>query len=119
MYMLIVGFPFVLPGSDGLADTLEVDADEVGAGAFAEAAADFRAPSGATLADTGICGTRETLGDGLSVPTAPMVRAVAEVASCVALSRICRCFSSSLARIGTKSSGIGLLSYVKSYKLQY
>ena len=82
--MLIVGLPFVLPGSDGLAVTLEVDAVEGGGGGFAEAAAvetGFRAPSGATLAETGICGTRETLGDGLSDPTAPMVRAVAEVAS--------------------------------------
>jgi hypothetical protein len=39
------------------------------------------------------------------------VRACVELASLVALSRICFCFSSSLARIGTKSSGIGLLSY--------
>lgn len=84
MYMLIVGLPFALPGSDGLATTLEVDADEVGAGSFVEVATTvtgFRAPSGATLAETGSCGTREALGDGLSVPTAPMVRAVAEVAS--------------------------------------
>lgn len=117
MNMLIVGLPFGLPGSDGLAATLEADADEVGAGGFAEAAATetgFRAPSGATLTETGICGTREVLGDGLSVLTAPMVRAVVEAASSVAFSRICRCLSSSLAKIGTRSSGMGLLSYTMS-----
>lgn len=84
MNMLIVGLPFVLPGSDGLAATLEVDADEVGAGSFAEGVATeigFRTTSGATLVETGICGTREALGDGLSVPTAPIVRAEVEVAS--------------------------------------
>ena len=84
MYMLIVGLPFVLPGSDGLGATLEVDTDEVGAIDFVETAVTgigFRTPSGATLEGTGICGTREALGDGLSVPTAPIVRAVAEVAS--------------------------------------
>jgi hypothetical protein len=84
MNMLIIGLLFVLPGSDGLAAALEVDADGVGAGGFAEAAVTwmgFRAPSGATLEETGICGTREALGDGLSVPTAPIVRAVVEAAS--------------------------------------
>jgi len=84
MNMLIVGLPFVLPGSDGLGATLEVDADGVGASGFVEAVVietGFRAPSGATLEETGICGTREALGDGLSAPTAPIVRAVAEVAS--------------------------------------
>lgn len=84
MNMLIVGLPFVLPGSVGLAATLEVDADEVGAGSFAEAATTeigFLATSGATLTVTGICGTRETLGDGLSDPTGPMLRAVVEAAS--------------------------------------
>ena len=35
----------------------------------------------ATLAEVGICGTRETLGDGLGVPTVSIVRAVAAVAS--------------------------------------
>ena len=84
MYMLIAGFPFVFPGSDDLAATLEVDGDEVGAGGFVTVTAAepcFRAPSGVTLAEVGICGTRETLGDGLSVPTVPIVRAVTEVAS--------------------------------------
>jgi len=83
MYMLIIGLPFALPGSDGLGATLEVDADVVGAGVFVEAVTEigFRVASGATLAETGICGTREALGDGLSDPTAPIVRAVVEAAS--------------------------------------
>ena len=41
---------------------------------------------------------------------APMVRACADVASWVDFSRMARCLSSSLAKIGTRSSGIGLLS---------
>ena len=46
----------------------------------------------------------------LTVETTPITRALEDVASLVDFSRICRCFSSSLARIETKSSGIGLFS---------
>ena len=41
----------------------------------------------------------------------PMARACADSASFVDFSRICCCFSSSLARIMTRSSGMGLFSY--------
>ena len=40
----------------------------------------------------------------------PMFRACVEEASLVAFSRIARCLSSSLAKMGNKSSGMGLLS---------
>lgn len=111
--MLMVCLPFVLPGSNDLAAVLDVDAEEVGAGTFAEVLVTktgFRAISGEPLVEVGTWGIREALGDGLSVPRAPMVRAVDDTASWEAFSRICRCFSSSLAKIGTKSSGMGLLS---------
>ena len=48
---------------------------------------------------------------------APMARAWEEAASLLAFSIIARCFSSSFARIGTRSSGIGLFS-CRSYKLR-
>jgi hypothetical protein len=48
--------------------------------------------------------------EALAAVAAPMLRACADEASLLALSRMARCFSSSLARIGTRSSGIGLLS---------
>jgi len=41
---------------------------------------------------------------------APIARADDDVASCKAFSLINRCLSSSLARIGTRSSGMGLFS---------
>lgn len=53
---------------------------------------------------------RLLLGVGFKTELTPMVRACVEEASLVAFSRICFCFSSSLARIGTKSSGMGLFS---------
>jgi hypothetical protein len=43
---------------------------------------------------------------------APIFRAWAEAASFVDFSLMARCFSSSLARMGTRSSGMGLLSWV-------
>jgi hypothetical protein len=49
--------------------------------------------------------------EALAAVAAPMLRACEDEASLLALSRMAFCFSSSLARIGTKSSGIGLLSY--------
>ena len=66
MDVLIVGLSFAFPGSGGLGATLDVDADDVGTGGFVE---------------TGICDTRDALGDAFSAPTAPMVRAVPEDAS--------------------------------------
>ena len=47
----------------------------------------------------------------------PMARACADCASAADFSLILRCFSSSLARIGTRSSGIGLLSYTKGQRV--
>jgi len=49
-------------------------------------------------------------GVALRAAVAPMERACAEVASLVDFSIIARCFSSSLARIFTRSSGIGLFN---------
>lgn len=48
-----------------------------------------------------------------------MLRAWVEVASFDDFSRIARCFSSSLARMGTRSSGMGLLSYNGSFEQGY
>jgi len=91
------------------------------AGAFAGAgmglvvpdgAAGTLRPSGAALAVAGCATTgRVALGVGFRTELTPIVRAWVELASLEALSRICFCFSSSLAKIGTKSSGMGLLSY--------
>ena len=90
------------------------------AGAFAVAgiafvtpdvAAGTLRPSGPGLAVAGCATTgRVALGVGLRTELTPIVRACVELASLLALSRICFCFSSSLAKIGTKSSGMGLLS---------
>jgi hypothetical protein len=49
-------------------------------------------------------------GVALSAAVAPMERACAEAASLVDFSMIARCFSSSLARIFTRSSGMGLFN---------
>jgi len=49
---------------------------------------------------------------------APMARAWDDAASLLAFSLIARCFSSSFARIGTRSSGIGLFS-CRLHKLVY
>lgn len=53
-------------------------------------------------------------GVALSAAVAPMVRACAEVASLVDFSTIARCFSSSLARIFTRSSGMGLFNWKRT-----
>lgn len=67
---------------------------------------------GACLAVVGCATTgRVALGVGLRIELVPMVRAWVELASLLAFSLICFCFSSSLARMGTKSSGMGLFSY--------
>jgi len=42
----------------------------------------------------------------------PIARASADAASALAFSLICFCLSSSFARIGTRSSGMGLFSYI-------
>ena len=63
---------------------MDMDADDVSAGGFVEAAVTEvgpRVPSGATLEETGICGTRDALGDRLSTPIPRIVRAVTEDAS--------------------------------------
>jgi hypothetical protein len=49
---------------------------------------------------------REALGEGLRTAVTPMARALAQAEYCDASSRICCCFSSSLARIYNESSGI-------------
>jgi hypothetical protein len=56
-------------------------------------------------------GSRAALGTALVAADVLILRAPADEASLLAFSRICFCFSSSLARMGTKSSGIGLLSW--------
>lgn len=48
--------------------------------------------------------------EALAGVVAPMARAWVDAASLLAFSRMARCFSSSLAKMGTKSSGMGLLS---------
>lgn len=50
--------------------------------------------------------------DAVAGVEAPMALASLDSASFLAFSLIAFCFSSSLARIGTRSSGIGLLSFV-------
>lgn len=98
--------------------TLAVAAPDLGAAAGAGAATVVvvLAPAGTLglLADgaplTSAAGGPRALGALLAVADGPMLRACVDAASLLAFSRIARCFSSSLAKIGTKSSGIGLLS---------
>lgn len=111
MTMLIDPFPPFTASDDGFADAGAL----VGAGmalvAASGAAAAALRLSGLGLAVVGCTTTgRVALGVGLRTELVPIVRACVELASLVAFSRICFCFSSSFARIGTKSSGIGLLS---------
>jgi hypothetical protein len=69
----------------------------------------LRTKSGASFVDG--AAVRVALGGGLTTDeAAAILRAWVEAASLLAFSRICFCFSSSLARIGTKSSGIGLFN---------
>jgi hypothetical protein len=59
-----------------------------------------------------VAGTGELVaGVALSAAVAPMARACAEAASFVDFSTIARCFSSSLARIFTRSPGMGLFNW--------
>lgn len=53
-------------------------------------------------------------GVALSAAVAPMARACAEAASFVDFSMIARCFSSSLARIFTRSPGMGLFNWQRT-----
>ena len=116
IYILMVAFPLVFPGSAGFVVAgdfaLEGIAGAVGAAArgFAEAAggAGLRVTSGETLAEA--CGIRDALDEVFKDPGSPIARAVKEDASREALSRICCCLPSSLARMGTRSSGMGLFS---------
>jgi len=59
-------------------------------------------------AGAGCCGGVPEVEGG--VVACPMVRAVSETESDFVFSRICFCFSSSLVKIGTRSSGMGFLS---------
>lgn len=88
--------PFRIASAGLVADTFAVSLSE------ALAAAGFCC----VVTTTG----RLLLGVGLRTELMPMVRAPVVEASLLAFSLICFCFSSSLARIGTKSSGIGLFS---------
>lgn len=116
--MLMPPFPVALGSDEGLVAAAVLAGAAVGLEAPAGAAATFEAPD---LPATGWATTlRGGLpGVGFSTELMPIVRAESELASLVAFSRICFCFSSSLARIETRSSGIGLLSYaVLSIKKQ-
>lgn len=116
MTMLIPGLPVAATRGGGAA----------AAGAAGFAAAPFAGGAAAVLAlAVGALGFRPGSGEILAASAgpprgapgavdgeeeAPMFRAWAEVASFVDFSLIARCFSSSLARIGTRSSGMGLFS---------
>lgn len=74
-----------------------------------------------TLPDVDVATLLEVAGTGglvvgvaLSAAVAPMERACVEAASLVDFSMIARCFSSSLARILTRSSGMGLFNWQRT-----
>ena len=74
-----------------------------------------------TLPEVDVATLLEVVGTGglvavvaLRAAVAPMVRACAEVASLVDFSIMARCFSSSLARIFTRSSGMGLFNWQRT-----
>jgi len=118
IYILMVAFPLVLPGSAGFVIAGNFVLEGTGVAVIATAANGFagvfagvvglRATSGATLAVD--CGIREALDEVLRDPASPMARAAVEDASREVFSRICCCLPVSLARMGTRSSGMGLLS---------
>ena len=74
----------------------------VAAGGFAEA--------GGFAGAAGDPSARDAEGDTVRVAEVLIARACEDSASFVDFSLIWRCFSSSLARMGTRSSGMGLLS---------
>lgn len=89
-------------GGSGLTTVFVV---EVEATIFAPGAVPF---AGLTAEPAG--GLRDEA-EGVTVePATPMARAEPAPASCVVFSLIRRCLSSSLARMGTRSSGMGFLS---------
>jgi hypothetical protein len=109
MYILT---EFFLPSSLGfvaMGFTTEADVPATGAFGMAGGAGVAFVEAGTTLLDVEV-GMRDAPGEALRVAVTPMARALVETASTEAFSRICRCFSSSLARIGTKSSGMGLFN---------
>lgn len=67
-------------------------------------------PGGSALAGAFCCNGCEGDGAMLVWPTVAIERACVSAASCADFSLICFCFSSSLARMSTRSSGMGLLS---------
>ena len=118
IYILMVAFPLVLPGSAGFVVAGSFALEGTGVAVIAATARGFaetfagvvglRVTSGATLA--AVCGIREALDEVLRDPASPMARAHEEDASREVFSRICCCLPVSLARMGTRSSGMGLLS---------
>jgi len=96
-------------------------ASSLPAAGFAAVAAFFPSAAADGFADPGGCegaagDARARLAEGDAVSVAVLIaRACVDSASLVDFSLIWRCFSSSLARIGTKSSGMGLLSYRVSH----
>ena len=65
---------------------------------------------GTTLFAIGTVGGLITVGVALSAAVAPIARACVDAASLVDFSMMARCFSSSLAIIFTRSSGMGLFN---------
>ena len=79
--------------------------------ALPAAAAGGFADAGGLAGAAGDPSARDAEGDTVRVAEVLIARACEDSASFVDFSLIWRCFSSSLARIGTKSSGMGLLSW--------
>jgi len=105
MTMLIPAFPFDFPSftATGFGATV------VPAGCVPFTATVPCFTRAAAIAGLAPCGMRDTLGEDV-MPVTPMERACVDAASWEDFSRISFCFSSSLARIETRSSGIGLFS---------
>ena len=112
--MLIVGFLVLLSvepafvGAVVFGATIEDPWATPAFGVLATAA-NLREASGLTFGGTPLVALA---GEGK-----PILRAWEDCASRVAFSLIARCFSSSLASIGTRSSGMGLFSYTNCQKL--
>lgn len=78
--------------------------------AFPAAAIGGFADAGGLAGAAGDPSARDAEGETVRVAEVLIARACEDSASFVDFSLIWRCFSSSLARIGTRSSGMGLLS---------
>jgi len=103
MLILFWASDVLVPAADFCAPTFMVEAFTAAgwaAGGLADPGTLLAIPPGARL----------TTGEVPAVAAVPMARACEDSASLVDFSRICLCFSSSFARMGTRSSGIGLLS---------